>query len=354
MTTDRRSSMVDHPSPQPSPRRGEGEGEGALVTSHESRVTEVEVRTPNPEPRTPSLSVEIAGIKLSHPVLAAPGPLGFGREVQAVVDLGMFGGFITKSVTLEPRAGNPHPQIVQTEAGWLNSLGLPNHGLAAFLTKDLPFLRTLGIPIIVSVAGETVQEYVTAAEWLSQEDAVTALELNVSCPNIDRGLIFGVDPALTSELVGAVRRVTSRPLFVKLTPNVTDIVAIALAAEEAGADALSLINTLVGLAVDVQTRRPKLGGTTGGLSGPAIKPIAVRMVWQVARACSVPVIGMGGITSADDALEFLIAGARAVAVGSATIERPAIAAEIRDGLGRYLLEHGMSDVREVIGSLEIE
>lgn len=346
--------MVDHPSLQPAPRRGEGEGEGALITSHESRVTDFEVRTPDPGPRTPSLGVEVAGIKFAHPVLAAPGPLGFGREVQAVVDLRTFGGFITKSVMLEPRTGNPHPQMVETEAGWLNSLGLPNHGLAAFLTKELPFLRTLGIPIIVSVAGETVHEYVTAAEWLEQEEAVAALELNVSCPNIDRGLIFGVDPTLTSELVAAVRRVTSRPLFVKLTPNVTDIVPIARAAEDAGADALSLINTLLGLAVDVRTRRPKLGGITGGLSGPAIKPVALRMVWQVANACAVPVIGMGGIASADDALEFLIAGARAVAVGSATIERPAIAAEIRDGLEHYLFENGMSDIREVIGSLQVQ
>ncbi len=308
-------------------------------------------RIPDPGSQIPSLSVEVAGISFAHPVLAAPGPLGFGREVQSVVDLRGFAGFVTKSVTLQPRSGNPYPQVVRTEGGWLNSLGLPNHGLAGFLAKDLPFLRTLGIPIVVSVAGETDEEFTTLAEWLVQEDGVAAIELNVSCPNVERGLAFGVDPQSTRDLVAAVRRVCTRPLFVKLTPNVTDVVSIARAAEDAGADALSLINTLVGLAVDVQTRTPKLGGIVGGLSGPAIRPVAVRMVWEVARSCRIPVIGMGGIVTAEDALEFLIAGARAVAVGSAVIDHPGAAVEIPEGLGRYLHEHGMRDIAEVIGSL---
>ena len=311
------------------------------------------IRIPNPESRIPSLSVEVAGIKFAHPVLAAPGPLGFGREVQSVVDLPSFAAFVTKSVTLDPRPGHPYPQVVPTVGGWLNSQGLPNHGLAGFVTKDLPFLRTLRIPLIVSIAGETVREFVTLAEWLSREEGVAAVELNVSCPNVDRGLIFGVDPQLTREVVAAVRAVCTRPLFVKLTPNVTDIVSIARAAEEAGADALSLINTLVGLAIDIQTRRPKLGAGTGGLSGPAIRPIAVRMVWEVARHCQIPVIGMGGIASAQDALEFLIAGARAVAVGSAVIDRPGVAAEIRAGLERYLQEHQVHDIVDVIGSVKV-
>lgn len=309
-------------------------------------------RSPEPQARSPSLAVQVAGITFAHPVLAAPGPLGFGREVQRVVDLPSFAGVITKSVTLEPRAGHPYPQVVPVAGGWLNSQGLPNRGLAGFVMKDVPFLRTLGIPLIVSIAGETVREFVTLAEWLSREEGVAAVELNISCPNVERGLVFGVDPQLTREVVAAVRAVCAPPLWVKLTPNVTDIVPIARAAEEAGADALSLINTLVGLAIDVHTYRPKLGAGTGGLSGPAIKPIAVRMVWDVARRCRIPVIGMGGIATAEDALEFLIAGARAVAVGSAVIDYPGVVAEIRAGLMRYLQERQIDDIADVIGRLE--
>ncbi len=301
----------------------------------------------------PSLAVEVAGIRFAHPVLAAPGPLGFGREVQTTVDLRSFAGLITKSVTLEPRAGNPRPQVVRTEAGWLNSLGLPNPGLAGFVSKELPFLRTLGIPLIVSLAGESVDEYVTMARWLADEDGVAGVELNVSCPNVARGLVFGTDPGLTAELVAAVRRVFPGPLLVKLTPNVTDVVAIARAAEGAGADALSAVNTVLGMVVDVSTRRPALGGVTGGLSGPAIRPLAVRVVWEVARACRIPMIGMGGIATAEDALEFLIAGARAVAVGSAVLDDPAAPATIRQGLERYLVAQGLADVAQVIGSLEV-
>ncbi len=300
----------------------------------------------------PSLAVDLAGIKLAHPILAASGPLGFGRELQSVIDLRTFAAFVTKSVTVEPREGNPRPQVVETEAGWLNSIGLTNHGLAVFLTKELPFLHTLGIPIIVSVAGESLQEFQTLAEWLTKEPAVAGLEVNISCPNVARGLIFGVDPRLTYELVRHVRGITPLPLFVKLTPNVTDITVIARAAEDAGADGLSLINTLVGMAIDIHRRRPKLGTATGGLSGPGIKPIALRMVWDVARTCRLPVIGLGGIATADDVVEFLVAGARAVAVGSAAIDRPQIATELREGVGQYLISHGFADVDEVVGSLD--
>ncbi len=327
---------------------------GNAGTRERGNATVESSRIPDPGSRIPSLAVEIAGIRFAHPILAAPGPLGFGREVQAVLDLRAFAAFTTKSVTLHPRAGNPYPQVVQTEGGWLNSLGLPNHGLAGFVAKDLPFLRTLAIPIIVSIAGETVEEFVTLAEWLAQEDGVAAIEINVSCPNVDRGLVFGVDAQQTRDLVAAVRGVCPRPLFVKLTPNVTDVVPIARAAQDGGADALSLINTLVGLAIDVHTRRPKLGGITGGLSGPAIRPVAVRMVWDVVRHCALPVIGMGGIASAEDALEFLLAGARAVAVGSAVIDRPGVAADLTGGLVRYLQQHEMSDIAEVIGGLQVE
>lgn len=307
--------------------------------------------TPDLRPLTPSLSVEIAGITLSNPVLAAPGPLGFGREAQAVVDLRAFGGFVTKSVTVEPRVGHPYPQIVQTPSGWLNSLGLPNHGLAGFITKDLPFLRTLGIPIIVSVAGESVEEFATLVEWISREPGVAAVEVNVACPNVRAGLTFGVDPDLTNLLIATLRPRCAYPLFAKLTPNVTDIVAVARAAEDAGADALALINTITGLSIDVEQRRPKLSAVTGGLSGPAIRPVAVRMVWEVARACRIPVIGMGGIATAEDALEFFIAGARAVAVGSAVIDSPAVASQLCEGLTGYLVRHGLASIIDVVGSL---
>lgn len=316
-------------------------------------MTVKQERTPDTGHRTPSLAVEVSGIGFAHPVLSPPGPLGFGREVQAVTDLRSFAGFITKSVTVEPRRGHPYPQIIRTDAGWLNALGLPNHGLAAFIDRDLPFLRTLGIPIIVSIAGDTESEFVTLAQWLDQEDGVAAIEANVSCPNVADGMAFGVTPTATHRLIGALRTATSRPLWVKLTPNVTDVASIARAAEDAGADALSLINTLLGLAIDVRSRRPRLGAGTGGLSGPAVRPVAVRMVWEVARACRIPIIGMGGIATAEDALEFIIAGATAVAVGSAAIDRPDVAADIRAGLEAYLIEHGIGAIHELIGSLEI-
>jgi len=326
-----------------------------MTASNRARVipSAEESRTPNPEPRTPSLGVEIAGIQFKNPVLAAPGPMGFGREVQSVIDLRAFGGFVTKSVTVEPRAGNPYPQIVQTPAGWLNSLGLPNSGLGAFMTKDLPFLRTLDIPVVVSVAGESIDEFVTLVEWVSQEPGVAAVEINVACPNVRAGLTFGVAPSLINELISTLRPRSPRPLFVKLTPNVADIAAVARAAEDGGADALALINTILGLSIDVDRRRPKLGGTTGGLSGPAVRPVAVRMVWEVARACSIPVIGMGGISSAEDALEFFIAGAHAIAVGSAVIDNPNVATQLCNGLTGYLERNNMSSINEVVGTLEI-
>jgi dihydroorotate dehydrogenase (NAD+) catalytic subunit len=299
----------------------------------------------------PSLAVEVAGIRFPNPVLSAPGPLGFGREAQNVVDLRAFGGFVTKTVTIEPREGNPLPHMAQTEAGWLNSLGLPNDGAAAFVTRDLPFLRTLGIPIIVSVAGHSIEEFGTLVELIGGENDVAGVELNLSCPNVDDGLIFGTDPSLTGALVGHLRPLTSKPLIAKLSPNVTDIVAIARAARDGGADALTLINTLTGLTIDVETRRSRLGVVTGGLSGPAIRPVAVRMVWEVASAVSLPIIGAGGIGSATDALEFIIAGAQAVAVASAVIDRPTVVEEICAGLQDYLRRHNVRSISELVGTL---
>jgi len=298
-----------------------------------------------------SLEVEISGIRFAHPVLSAPGPLGFGHEVQSVMDLRVFAGFITKSVTIEPREGHAYPHMAKTEGGYLNSLGLPNLGLAGFLTRDMPFLRTLGVPIIVSAAAHTVAEFVTLVDWLSPEPGVRAVELNVSCPNVEAGMTFGVDARLTYELVSELRPATRLPLWVKLTPNVTDITVVARAAQDAGADALSVANTVTGMAIDVHTRRPKLGAVTGGLSGPAIRPVAVYLTWQVARACTIPVIGMGGIATADDALEFLIAGARAIAVGTAVIDNPGAPTQIRQGLAAYLARHGLSSVNDIVGTL---
>lgn len=307
----------------------------------------------SPAAGEPDLRVEIAGIRFAHPVLAAPGPLGFGREAQGVTDLRAFAGFLTKSITVEPREGNPHPHTAPVDGGYLNSLGLPNRGLAGFVTRDLPFLRTLGIPIIVSIAGHTVAEFATLVEWLSREPDVAAIELNVSCPNVEAGREFGVDGRLTLELVAAMRRIATRPLWVKLTPNVTDITAIARAAQDGGADALSVANTLTGMAINVQTRRSRLGSGSGGLSGPAIRPVAVYLTWQASRACTIPVIGTGGIATAEHALEFLIAGARAVAVGTAVIDNPQAPSQIREGLQAYLRAQGMQRVGDLVGSLQL-
>jgi len=299
-----------------------------------------------------SLAVTLAGIAFPCPVLAAPGPLEFGRQVQAAYDLRAFGGIVTKSVTLEPREGHPGPQTVAVTGGWLNAIGLRNPGVAGFIARDMPFLRTLGRPIIVSIAGHRLDEYAALAGLLSEEDGIAALELNVSCPNVEDGLYFGTDPRRTQALVAAVRARTPLPLFVKLSPNVADITVVARAAADGGADGLALINTLNALAVDARSRRMRLGAGTGGLSGPAIKPVALRMVWEVARAVRLPIIGMGGIASWEDAVEFLLCGAHAVAVASALIDNPRAAEEITEGLRAYLTEHGVERVTDLTRALE--
>ncbi len=298
------------------------------------------------------LEVTLAGITFPTPVLAAPGPLEFGRQVQAVYDLRAFGGIITKSVTLEPRDGNPTPHTVSSAGGWVNSVGLRNPGVAGFIARDLPFLRTLGRPILVSIAAGRIADYAELAEILTEEAGIGGLEVNVSCPNTDDGLEFGTDRGRTGALVAAVRARTGLPLFVKLSPNVTDIAAIAVAAAEAGADGLSLINTLAALTVDVHTRRGRLGTGIGGLSGPAIKPVALRMVWDVAQHVRLPIIGMGGIATAEDAVEFLLCGAHAVAIAAAVIDRPRAAEEITDGLRAHLAAEGIAHVSELTGALE--
>ncbi len=298
------------------------------------------------------LEVTLAGITFPTPVLAAPGPLEFGRQVQAVYDLRAFGGLITKSVTLEPREGNPAPHTVPSAGGWVNSVGLRNPGVAGFIARDLPFLRTLGRPILVSIAGGRITEYAELAEVLSEEVGIAGLEVNISCPNTGDDLEFGTDPARTGSLVAAVRARTRLPLFVKLSPNVTDITVIADAAAESGADGLSLVNTLAALTVDMRTRRGRLGTGIGGLSGPAIKPVALRMVWEVAQRVRLPIIGMGGIATAEDAVEFLLCGAHAVAIAAACIDNPRVAEEITEGLRSHLAAEGIARVSELTGALE--
>ncbi len=300
----------------------------------------------------PDLSVEIAGMRLQNPVMAASGTFGYGTEYEPYLDLGRLGAIVTKAVTMEPREGNAPPRVRETPAGMLNAIGLQNPGARAFLDEKLPELREFGVPVIVNISGRSTEEFVALATMLSVA-GVDALEVNVSCPNVaQEGMYFGVDCEMTGELTAAVAGATDLPVIVKLSPNVTDITQIALAAEEAGADALSLINTLVGMSIDVEARRPHLGNITGGLSGPAVRPVAVHMVWQVARAVELPLIGMGGIMSAGDALEFILAGATAVGVGTANFVEPATMQGVIDGLAQYCRRHGVERITDLIGALE--
>lgn len=279
------------------------------------------------------MAVDIAGIKLKNPVMVASGTFGYGEEYSELIDLNKLGAIVTKSVTLNPRSGNPPPRICETPAGMLNSIGLQNDGLKIFIEKQLPFLSRFDLPVIVNVAGETIDEYVEVTRTLSKEPKVKGIEFNISCPNVKKGgMTFGIDPKATKELIEEVRAATKLPLIAKLSPNVTDITAIAKAAVSAGADALSLINTVLGMAIDIKTKKPKLATMTGGLSGPAIKPIAIRMVWQVAQVVKVPVIGIGGIMTAEDAYEFLLAGAKAVQIGTANFVDVETPLKIIDGL----------------------
>ncbi|MCJ7543918.1 MAG: dihydroorotate dehydrogenase [Phycisphaerae bacterium] len=291
--------------------------------------------------------------------MTASGTCGYGDEYADFVDLRELGAFVTKSITLKPRAGNEYPRVVETRAGMLNAIGLANVGLEVFLAEKVPALERLGIPVFVNVAGETVDDYLAVAAALEKVAVVRGVELNISCPNVKAGgLQFGTDPQQVRTIVGEVRKVVRKNiLIVKLSPNVTDIAATAAAAVDSGANALSLVNTFTAMAVDVERRRPILANATGGLSGPAIRPIAVYMVHrvytQVAKAAGVPIIGMGGIQRADDALEFLLAGATGLAIGTALFVNPACVLEIRDGIADYLRRHGLGSVREVVGALAV-
>ncbi len=299
-----------------------------------------------------STQVQIGSLALRNPVMTGSGTFGFGSEMADILDLSQLGAIVVKSTSREPRLGNKTPRIVETPSGLLNAIGLQNGGVHNFIQEKLPFLRQFDVPVIVNLVGTSVDDYVFLAETLTQAGGVHALEINISCPNVKHGCDFSAAPNLTAELVGAVRRVTPLPLITKLSPNVADIVPIARAAAEAGSDALSLINTLLGTAIDAKKRRFRLANITGGLSGPAIKPIALRMVWQTHRALpDIPIIGMGGITSVTDAAEFLLAGATAVAVGTATFINPTAALDIIHGLRAYLEANEIGDVRDLIGAV---
>jgi len=301
----------------------------------------------------PDLSVSIAGIKLQNPVIAASGTFGYGEEYAPYIELKRLGGIVTKGISLLPRAGNPTPRSVETPAGMLNSIGLQNVGIKRFLTDKLPFLRELGVPIFVNILGDSCEDYTALAETLCQQgEGLSAIEVNISCPNVkEGGLAFGRNPQSAFEVISRIKKVSTLPVIPKLTPQVPDISLIARAVEDAGADAISLINTIPAMVVDVKRRRPVLATGIGGLSGPAIRPIAVRMVWETASTVKVPVIGIGGITSARDALEFIIAGAHAIQVGTANFVNPRITMEIIEGIEKFMGEQGLQDLSQIRGTL---
>jgi dihydroorotate dehydrogenase (NAD+) catalytic subunit len=298
------------------------------------------------------LAVTLNRLQLPNPILVASGTFGYAREMQSFVGLSRLGGIIPKTVTPLPRLGNPPPRTFETAGGMLNSIGLDNDGLDAFIEKHLDWLLSLGTSLIVNIAGRNVDEFVSLARRLDDFPRIAALELNISCPNVSGGVDFGTDPQLAAELVGSVRAATRHPVIAKLTPNVTSIVSIAEAAAAAGADAVSLVNTFQGLAVDWRQRRPILGAGFGGLSGPAIKPLALRAVWQVARTVRIPIIGVGGIASIDDVMDYLVCGASAVQVGTANFYDPGVAERLVGQLERLMDAEGWSDLREFIGTLK--
>ena len=297
--------------------------------------------------------VNIGGIELKNPVMTASGTFGYGREFEQLVDLNRLGAIIVKGLSIEPAKGNPPPRIAETPCGMLNAIGLENVGLSAFVKEKLPFLKTIETPILVNIYGKSISEYAELAERLDDIKEISGVEVNISCPNVKYGgVALGAYPDSASDVVQAVRERTSKLLMVKLSPNVTDIAEIARSVETAGADSISLINTITGMAIDIESRRPKLANITGGLSGPAIKPIALRMVWQVAQTVKIPVIGIGGIMTAKDALEFLIAGAVAVQVGTANFVNPKATTDIIEGIESFLVKRGIVDLANIIGTLE--
>ncbi len=299
------------------------------------------------------LGMEIAGIRMKNPVMVASGTFGFGREYADLIDLNALGAIVTKGTSQHAWPGNPPDRIAETPAGMLNAIGLQNDGVESLINEKIPWLRQFDVPVIVNVVGKTINEYAEVARRLDGVEGVAGLEINISCPNVKEGCIaFGTDPAMTSAVIGAVRSATRLPVIPKLSPNVTDIALMAKVCVDAGADAISLINTLLGTSIDAETRRFRLANITGGLSGPAVKPVALRMVWQVAQAVDVPIIGMGGIMTVVDAVEFLLAGASAIQVGTANFVNPNAAIEISAGLSAYLDDHGFNQVSDIVGAVQ--
>jgi len=301
----------------------------------------------------PDMTTKLGPLELKNPVMTASGTFGYGLEYSSLMNLDLLGAVVVKGLSLKPMAGNPPPRIVETACGMLNAIGLANVGIESFLRDKLPALRKTGAKVIANIYGHHIDEYGELAGALKGVEGVHALEVNVSCPNVEcGGMSFGVDPAIAAGVTQRVVRNTDKPVIVKLSPNVTDIKLVAKAVEGAGADIVSLINTITGMAVDVETRAPKLANVVGGLSGPAIKPVAVHMVYQVARTVKIPVIGMGGIMDWRDALEFFIVGARAVEIGTANFVNPRASLDVLDGLTRYCVDHGIGRIGDIVGSLK--
>lgn len=301
-----------------------------------------EVRIKGPDPKRELI--------MKNPVMTASGTFGFGREYSRLYDLNRLGAITVKGITIEPRRGNPPPRLIETPSGILNSIGLQNPGLEGFIGDELPYLQRLSAPVIVNISGNTIEEYAFLASELDRVEGVSALEVNVSCPNVKEGcMAFGIKKDSLFSVVSAVRKSTTLPVIVKLSPNVRDIAEMAETAENAGADAVSLVNTFLGMAIDIDRKKPLLANTFGGLSGPAIKPIALRMVWEVYERVDIPVIGMGGIMNWKDAVEFILAGAASVAVGTANFVNPTAPLEIIDGIENYMIREGINDIRELIG-----
>ncbi len=302
----------------------------------------------------PDLRVNIGSLELQNPVMTASGTFGYAREFEDFVNLQRLGAVVVKGISLAPRSGNPPPRIFETACGMLNAIGLENVGVDRFISEKMPYLAALQVPVIVNILGDSVEEYQQLAERLAGVEGVAAIEVNISCPNVKKGgVAFGTDPAMAAAVTRAVKKGCQLPVIVKLSPNVTDVTLMARAVEEGGADGVSLINTLIGMAIDLKSRRPRLANVIGGLSGPAIKPVALRMVYQVAQAVTIPIIGIGGIATAEDAMEFMLAGASAVQVGTANFVNPRASEDVLDGIVAYVREQRLGSVRELIGALQV-
>ena len=299
----------------------------------------------------PNLKVKIGGLELRNPVIVASGTFGSGEEYKDLLDLDKIGAIVTKSITLRPREGNPPPRVIETPSGMLNSIGLQNYGLDAFIKDKIPFLNKIKAAVIVSIAAHNIDDYAEIAGKLDKIRRVDAIEINISCPNVKGGLEFAREPGSVAAVVAKVRAASEKPLITKLSPNVKDITEIAMAAEDAGSDAVSLVNTFAGMAIDISAKRPVLGNVVGGLSGPAIKPIALRMVWETAKKVKIPVIGMGGIMGYEDALEFIIAGAAAVEIGTVNFVNPRAATDIIGGIEKYMRQEKIKNIKELTGCL---